>query len=417
MAKIVGAVVVVGVIGAGAAFVTRHHGPSRLYVDVDAAQGGNGKSWDSAMNSLHAAIRTARKGTEIWVASGTYYADNGTGDPDKHFFLKNEMSIIGGFEGTESSPDERDLSNNETILSGDIGVRGDDSDNSVHVMTSGQRVDHGVLDGLVFQAGRSDRFAGGLLNFRASLQIKNCVFRDNKAYAGGGMFNRYGECVFTDCLWENNYAVVRGGGIYTVENSSHFIRCTFKGNTCDEGGAGICTVGHEPIFDECVFIENVAGERGAGLCNIIGVCTINDCVFEHNISPRGAGFYHDSGFAHVSRCIFKNNESSDYSAGIVLVNGFVDINDCVFESNVSGGGGVALHNVRGKPILNRCEFSNNQSQSDEGGLVWSGPKGVVRYFECTFAEDASSPRDAGPGTFTVQTEGPAEVYYSSGADG
>lgn len=44
------------------------------------------------------------------------------------------VQIYGGFAGNEADISERDISSNETIRSGKIGVEGDSSDNVYHVI-------------------------------------------------------------------------------------------------------------------------------------------------------------------------------------------------------------------------------------------------------------------------------------------
>ena len=72
----------------------------------------------------------------------------------------------GGFAGNESSFDKRDPATNVTILSGDIGVGGDNSDNSYHVVCSLSPLV--VLDGFTITGGNAngtgiDALGGGLV--------------------------------------------------------------------------------------------------------------------------------------------------------------------------------------------------------------------------------------------------------------
>ena len=76
---------------------------------VDATRGG----WKNAHTSLHEALKSAKKGDEIWVADGTYKT-NGTS-----FKMIEGVDIIGGFSGNERSLKSRDSKNNLTILDGE----------------------------------------------------------------------------------------------------------------------------------------------------------------------------------------------------------------------------------------------------------------------------------------------------------
>ena len=68
------------------------------------------------------------------------------------------MRLYGGFDGAETQRDERDWENNATILSGDIGVSGNNTDNCYHVFyhPDGTNLDStAVLDGFTVTAGNA----------------------------------------------------------------------------------------------------------------------------------------------------------------------------------------------------------------------------------------------------------------------
>ena len=50
------------------------------------------------------------------------------------FLLPTGVTVLGGFSGSEINSSDRDFFQNETILSGDIGVSDDSTDNSFHVV-------------------------------------------------------------------------------------------------------------------------------------------------------------------------------------------------------------------------------------------------------------------------------------------
>jgi len=84
----------------------------RLYVNASAAPGGDGSSWATAYNKLQDAISQANSCagiSEIWVAQGTYFPDEGTGitdnDRSQSFDLKSGLAIYGGFVGNETDLD------------------------------------------------------------------------------------------------------------------------------------------------------------------------------------------------------------------------------------------------------------------------------------------------------------------------
>ena len=94
---------------------------SLCYVKVGAS--GSGSSWNDAYPDLQSALADSNC-TEIWVAQGTYYPDEGTGQSDDDrtstFTLKSGVAIYGGFDGTETAQGQRDPATNTTTLSGCI---------------------------------------------------------------------------------------------------------------------------------------------------------------------------------------------------------------------------------------------------------------------------------------------------------
>jgi hypothetical protein len=116
-----------------------------LYVDDDAPQGGDGRSWRSAHRYLQDALLAARGGgvAEIRVAQGTYKPDRGRGmvpdDQNSAFDLVNTVALRGGYAGL-SAPDavRRDPVVFVTILSGDL--LGNDLPNFVNYEDNAYRV-------------------------------------------------------------------------------------------------------------------------------------------------------------------------------------------------------------------------------------------------------------------------------------
>ena len=123
-------------------------------------------------------------GMEIWIADGTYKPTTGT-DRTATFALKSGVAIYGGFAGTENSSEQRNWLTNVTILSGDIGVQGNNSDNSFHVVTGSGVDGTAVLDGFTISGGKADsgpnNRGGGMVIYSGSPSITNVTFSGNSA--------------------------------------------------------------------------------------------------------------------------------------------------------------------------------------------------------------------------------------------
>jgi hypothetical protein len=153
-----------------------------IYVKADAQGIGNGLNWANAMPDLQTALAQATYGTEIRIASGMYRPTNGT-SRDSTFSLKNGYRLRGGFAGTGPTPDIQNPDVYATILSGDIGMPGDSSDNSYSVMTSSGNMDETtLLEGLILEAGAA-----------TSTDPNDLWLSPRKA--GGGFYCRTGSIV------------------------------------------------------------------------------------------------------------------------------------------------------------------------------------------------------------------------------
>jgi hypothetical protein len=146
--------------------------PIRLYVDGDRPSGGDGLSWESAFTDPTPALEIAaqRRGSvEIWVAAGEY-APTSERSGLYSFRIIENVTMLGGFAGNESSVEERDWLANETVLTGDR-LGNDDpndpetfTDNASMVVTSLWPRGGGTLDGFTVRDGspRTNLFGPGI---------------------------------------------------------------------------------------------------------------------------------------------------------------------------------------------------------------------------------------------------------------
>ncbi|MGB6297827.1 MAG: hypothetical protein WBF90_16810, partial [Rivularia sp. (in: cyanobacteria)] len=193
-----------------------------LKVNLNATGSNNGTSWDNAYQDLQSAINAATSGDQIWVAADTYTP----GDTRENSFeLKDGVKIYGGFTGKEENLNDRDIKNNVTILSGNIGTQTDKSDNSYAVvkLSSGTA----TLDGLTIQDGNSNKDGGGVYN-DGNLTLKNVVVRDNQAADDGGGIRNNGTITIIDSTIADNTSIGTsltsgGGGLINTGESATII--------------------------------------------------------------------------------------------------------------------------------------------------------------------------------------------------
>ena len=102
---------------------------------------------------------------EVWVAQGTYHADDGVDvvedDQNATFQLENGIQIYCGFFGTESLREDRNPALNITTLDGDLldddGPLPFDNnvENSFHVVTGTGTDFTAILDGCTVRGGNA----------------------------------------------------------------------------------------------------------------------------------------------------------------------------------------------------------------------------------------------------------------------
>lgn len=218
------------------------------YVKSTASGTGDGSSWANASADLQAMINASMAGDEVWVAAGTYKpitnADRGIS-----FSMKNDLTIYGGFPNTGNPVfTDRNWGTNVTILSGDIGVVSNSSDNCYSVIRNTDLNNTAILDGFTVTEGFADGFVNetkegpAMYNTSASPTIKNCIFTGNVAARNGVavLNSTFSNPIFINCLISNNSSPnINSGAIFNFHNSSStLINCTISGNTNGGGVIG-----------------------------------------------------------------------------------------------------------------------------------------------------------------------------------
>ncbi|MHC5053532.1 MAG: FG-GAP-like repeat-containing protein [Planctomycetota bacterium] len=354
-----------------------------IYVKWDAGGSGTGASWTDAFTSLQAALTAAVAGNQIWVAQGTYKP---AGPRTDEFQLKTRVGVYGGFEGLTGQEDDfaaRDWATYVTVLSGDIGVLADNSDNTYHVVLGAQDA---ILDGFTVRDGNASSISwpnndgGGLCCLSVSqLTIANCAFVDNSAvaYGGGAYVYNSSSVVFQNCTFAGG-AAQNGAGVYVDTQSVSILECQFTDNVASLFGGAVYGTDSSLTLADCAFESNVANGGGA-VYSISSDTTVAGCSFLGNSAASRGGAIHDGyGTSDVTDCVFAGNTANE-GGGLSRINSTLQLTNCAFTMNAatSRGGGVSDTESGGPPaLIASCSFTGNSADFG-GGIYCSNSSPIV----------------------------------------
>jgi predicted outer membrane repeat protein len=390
--------------------------PCVRYVNIEVDTPGDGSSWDDALATVQEGIDLARCGAivndtcQVWVAAGTYYVHQGCQTDTVR--LRPGVELYGGFDGSESLLEERDIEANLTVLDGHD--QADGPSQVFHVVTGS---DDALIDGFTISGGRADaedwdydnlqNTGGGMLNLESSPTVRSCVFSANFAFCygagmhnfaasptiescrftanetddyydgwGGGLANRSdSDPTLLGCTFSDNYAA-DGAGIYSSGGSDATVTdCLFESNTASSSGGGIHNQNESNgSFSGCTFAANEA-EWGGGISLLDASPQVADCAFAANIADFGGGLSIDGGSPSIERCVFDQNQAYEGGAVLVFFDDNAAITNSVLTDNTATRGGAIL-NDNGSAQVTSCTIHGNQATDSGGAIASAFPVGA-----------------------------------------
>ncbi len=290
------------------------------YVNAKASGSNTGESWQDAYTNLQNAICNACADT-IKVAEGIYKP--ATLARDSSFFINRPISLYGGFPSFGNPSDnERDVFAYPTILSGNIGNKGDSTDNSNSVIVITGIKDSAVIDGFEVR----DSYMNGGTTYNA--------------LGGGGICTYYNHTNITNCRFLNNVANPKGGAISIGSlASSRISKCIFINNFAQNEGGALFFSGTSMEVSGCAFENNYSINGGA--IGLASKAIIYNSVFYRNYviyTGRGGAIF-SSTFGKIFNCTFLENRTTKpdlLSGGAVWGNNNVLTTNCIFKGNKLG---------------------------------------------------------------------------------
>ena len=313
------------------------------YVSADGLSSASGSSWGAA-TTFHNALSSAAEGDSLFLKAGTYIPNRAGGnlvtDPrDATFQIPHGLLVYGGFEGTEATLANRDMTRiataNETIIEGNIGDK-ESNDDNIKGLLFVDVAESATLDGLTVARGNNSTNGAGLfVGDEAEVTIRHCRFIENRAASGGAIFSDV-------------------NGMPTIANS-HFENNTSTSTAAGNGGGAI-------YADE------------------FAVTTITTSTFESNTSlatgiSSGGGAIHieEDGMLRVTGSTFEGNSSRGAGGAIyVLWRAATTITTSTFEENTSNSGGSAVSfSTPGASTVSHCSFLRNRTMGTGNGTLFS----------------------------------------------
>lgn len=386
-----------------------------LYVNTNVS-GGNqsGDSWANAVPELADVLKYARvnfdadttwldnDSLQIYVAVGIYKplyltADSNytiNGYRNNSFVMVKNVQLYGGFDPENGindltdarlipAWDETDVGLG-TVLSGDLGIPDNKTDNAYQVVISVGEVGTACLDGFTISGGSGTGSSiiingmevynyggGGVCNFYSSPLLTNLRIANNSASDGGGIFNYYSSSEITNVILTNNDGG-HGGAIYNSYSSPVLTYVSIIDNYVSEygsGGGGVFNTQSAPVFIHVNIIDN-GGYEGGGIYNESSTLTMTDVNIIDNSAYLGGGIFNGYSSIVLTNASITDNYSNtngggiynSYSSSVVLTNASITNNQAAMH-----GGGI-FNEYNASTVLTNATISKNSATYYGGGI-------------------------------------------------
>lgn len=310
------------------------------YVKPEGKADADGLSWETA-TTLSKALEASVNADKIHIAAGEYVPTDilpGGSEGDETFFVKSNISLIGGYPANPKAGDVADPAKNQTVLSGD--------DKAIHVLAIGAPKDDLFsvhVTGITITKGNS--------NGSGSYKINGATFYKNN---GGGLLIGGSRVLLENCIITGN-AGKANGGLFNAEDS-------------------------ETTFKNCEFSSNT-GANGACIWNFAGTLNLINCLIKDNKGTGvGAGVYNYANGGILSKlymagCEVANNSAGASQGGAIYAregSESILVNCTVYGNSCKKAAGVAIYGTASAPAtltMISCTVTGNSATASEGGGV------------------------------------------------
>jgi len=263
----------------------------------------------SMFPGISQAVRYAANGAEIIVAPGTY---------NESIDFSGKTIVLRSSGGPDTTIVDATGLNARVV--------------TVDGATPGTLIEGFTFTGGVAQGTFPANVGGGMYITDSDITVVNCIFTDNLATWGGGLYVRNNTVANIDsCLFTDNEATNGGGGMYITGSGITLLNCDFVGNESVSG----------------------SGQGGGIMLDSAGSCDILACTFEDNSANRGGGVFISNMIANlaVTNSLFANNIANESGSAIYNT---VSLSSLAITNSTFGGNGPnvsTIHNTFSNPTI------------------------------------------------------------------
>jgi len=393
-----------------------------IHVAPQPSGSGNGSSWADAA-TLEDALQISNEGDTLWLLGGTYLPTGGVvGNPSPaevalRWIIDRNVRLIGGFDGTESAPEERWAGGitNPAVLSGDIdgndtqlgSILGDYTD-IVGQNSNGLLLIEGdvavYLEAVTFTAS-SGQPAVDVLSGGASLELVAVNFRGNLGgeaeNAAGGLVFRGEELLITESGFYGNRAPQGAGAVSFLPIADGAAFTGVDVTAMNNSGLHGAILGWADQFTirmtDSLLQDNEASGNGGALAALSDAATIRDRIlmedtdlYGNTALINGGGIFAVGAQLDIVGGEFRDNEALAGAGGAVYLDSASLISSDVLlrENSALGGGAIRVgdpHPSRPYHLIQNCLLFDNSAAL--GGALYGGPQtaGDLNVLSSTFS--------------------------------
>lgn len=220
-----------------------------------------------------------------------------------------------------------------------------------------------------------DGFGGALVARDAAVDVVNCDFDDNVAYAQSD-----------------------GGAVWSDASALELVACGFHGNDASFFGGAVAATGGSLDIDQSYFSGHHAAMVGGAVRAFAAALDVRDSFFIANSADFQGGAMHvEAGDAVLVRCTFQSNEAGFEGGAVSAPAGAAaGAHACKFMNNGAGIAGGAWWSD-GPAVLANSLFVANACAA-EAGAIGLGAESLVA--QCTLSGNS-----AGAGAALTMTSG------------